>query len=447
MKKLLVPTIFSLFLFFLAIPLLVLVNAAGTGSISVITQMNDGSKIEGIEIELEGPNDYSSSKNTNSSGTAEFTNLEAGDYTAAINLLSGSNYELVSGETGTKTRTISDGGSDTVYFYLKEKTSTEDTEDEDDTEETASTSIPSKFYQSGSTSTNISNYISSQLAAINNFTLHIPDYSKIVFTETVDLSSSEAQTKLKSLDQYVFLDQKGEVAIASDLMPELDKAATVTFYDLKLVSLGDEYKPVIIKDEFEAEEDEVSDISMTGGDTITFNVSDFSSYSFRPTLKFDETEIVTDEKNYTLKGKVDDLESNISVFLNNERINEVIDIEEDGSFKIDLELDKGDNSVQITANGISEQSITDSISIELTSDGSQNAGSSITMILIGILVILAAGASGYVYYKKKYLPKKKAAMLKDTSGYDSRLLTSEEQAVFKVQDRIPNEKAQDEKQS
>jgi|GEM_PF-6983225 len=443
------------FSFLLALGLIVLpiVRAADpdpTATINVHVQTSVGDKVEGIEITLAGPNSYEQTDSTDSSGVAQFIDLEIGEYTAKIKLLAGGNYELVAGEVASKTRTVAADEIEEIYFGVKIKEGDEvNGEEEEEEEEEANAKIPSAFYKSGSTSTDLSNYSTDQLKAVNNFTLHQPDFSKIVYTQAVDLSSTTAQSRLANLDQYVFLDQLGEVAIASDLMPELDKSATVTLYGLSFVTLGTDYKPTIMKDDVDPEADEVSNITLSGSDTISFDVSGFSAYAVRPTLLFEETEISTETETYTLSGKVDDLDSEITVFMNDSRVNKAITVEDDGTFVVELELEEGENVVQITATGASEQSHAQALTITYTPAAGTSKGTDWTLYAGIALLVVGIGSGGYYYYKTKYLPRKQAQGdplapspldKKTEKGFDSRLLTPEERIVFNNEENGKNAK-------
>lgn len=433
MKKILL-SIFSIFLLYL--PFIGIINSANDAEIDVYVQTSQGERVQAIEITLTGPSSYSQTKNTDSSGKAAFTALADGDYTATINLLAGGDYELVAGETKTKTRTVTSGTVEEVYFGVKTKTS-----DETDGETNIKPEIPSSFYASGSTTTVVKDLTTEQLKSISNFTLDTPGFSKIVFNEKVDLSSQDTLQRLAKLNQYVFMDQKGEVTIASDLMPELNKKATVTLYSLSFVSLGSDYTPVILKDDFEPSGSEVTNVTLTGKDKITFDVSGFSTYAVRPTLIFEEKNIDTDQQKYTLTGKIDDLDAEISVFLNNSRIEQDITPDSEGNFSVELELKKGENNVQVTAKGVSEQSYGEALTINYGSNEKNPVSSTNWSLIIGI--VLLAGAvlgGGFYYYKTKYLPRRRSKQ--QVKSFDQRLLTDEERIVFKNEN---GQKEQDQK--
>jgi len=440
MKKVVIRVLFILLLFAQFLPISLSIAQAEKATLTVYVQDNSGEKLEGIDISVTGPGNYDGTKSTGSEGTASFTELIDGDYVTTINLLTGSNYELVAGESSSKTRTLSAGDTETVYFHLKLKTTDETNGEEEET--TGNAEIPTKFYQTGSTTTDISDYTEEQLASIKNFTLHIPDFAKIVFTQSVDLSSKEAIGRLKGLDQYVFLDQKGEVAIASDLMPELNKPATITLYGLNFESLGTGYSPVILKDDNEANSSEVTNVTLTGANTITFDVKGFSAYAVRPTLTFEETELETDQEEFTLEGKIDDLDSEFTVFLNDKRQDSDVTINDDGTFSLTLKLKKGENTVQVSATGASEQTFAEIVTINYKPSQGSGSGTDWTMIAGIGLIGLGLVCGGVYYYKTKYLPKKRATQttglgsgsLKKSGQtgdqFDSRLLTPEERAVF-----------------
>lgn len=427
----------SIFLTFLLLTTTVLITKAEEpepteASIAVYAQTSGGSGIQGLNISLTGTG-YNQAKNTDVQGKAVFTVTETGTYTAKINLSEGSSYELVSGESSEKSVTLDTLEDDSIYFGVKAKTQEQEQEQEEEQEQTTA-KVHASFYKSGSTSTKLDGLSSEQLKSLNNLTFHIPDIAKIVYNETIDLSSEDAINRLEKLDQYLFLEQVGEAAIASDLMPELDKSATITFYGLNIASISDDYRPVIVYDDQEASESQVKDVTLVGRDTITFEVQGFSVYAYRPTLAFEQEEYDTDTKEFTLQGKVDDLDSEISVYLNNDRLDEKIDIDEDGNFEIPLTLEEKENVVQVMATGISEQTYSETVTINYTQGTEAKSSSNLTLYVGIFLILAAAGAGGGYYYYKRKKRLKTGGLGDDKKGnqpkYDAKLLTAEERKMF-----------------
>ncbi|MBD3280846.1 hypothetical protein GF389_04980 [Candidatus Dojkabacteria bacterium] len=381
--------------------------------------------VEGINTNVtQSESNYDSSLTTNEQGKAEFKipeNIE-GTFSVSISLDS-SSYELVSGETNPKSLELQEGESETAYFGVKETATPEEPE------ETKNISIPAGFYENGSDTSRFEDVTVEELESFPNFTIHKPDYAKIVYDKALNLSSTTSINKLKTLDQYVFMEYPGEVSVASDLFPELNNSATVTLEGLNFVQLSQGYKPHIMKDNADAGES-ISNVALTNGNKISFEVDGFSSYSVRPTFEFDENEIETTETAYTLTGKIDDLDSEISVYLNDESQDMEIEIDDDGEFEIQIELKEKENVVQVLAVGVSEQTYSEVVKITNPNleeiEEEVDDGMSINMtIVLGTLIMamIIGGGIGYYYYKKR----QNKADKKDTSvKYDDRLLTPEE---------------------
>lgn len=426
MKKIFFVTLFTLILSLSPISLLVNVSAvdpAGTSGLNVFVKSATNDPIPAINITLTGPSSYSNNADTDTTGESTFSSLAAGDYTAVINLTESDPYVLKTGEQASKTVALADGETKNITFTVTSKTPTDETTTPTDLQ------LPDAFTQTGSTSTNLTKYTDAQLKAIKNFTLHVPGFAKILFKQPIDLSKSK--DKISQMDQFVFLQNLGQVSVASELAPELDKPATVTLYGLKYNPIGENYTPLITKDNQVPTDTEVKNVKLVGTDSITFDVAGFSTYSLKPILHFNQTAITADTQNYTLQGQVDDLNSKIAVSVNGNRTGQTIEVATDGTFNADLTLKRGDNQVEVSATGIAEQVTTSDLTIKYGSATNSSFSSNLTLIMGIVLVIGGVIFGGYYLYKTKYLPKKrKSNTVKIQSSYDSRLLTPEERRVF-----------------
>jgi len=410
-------------------------------SILVYVKTADNLPVEGINLSITSES-YNDAGVSDSQGKVTFDVTDARADTYAITIsLSGANYELVSGEVATKSVTIADDEQKAVYFGVKEKAAVVD-----ETNDNKTIDIPSEFYSSGSKTTVLKDMTSDQLKAVSGFIIHKPDLAKIEFKEKVDLSSTTTINKLETLDQYVFIEIPGEVSLASDLIPELNKPATVTLEGLNFVQLSQGYTPMIMKDDQDAGTS-VSNISLINGDKISFDVSSFSSYAVRPTFEFEENEIETDQTTYTLNGKIDDLDSQISIYVNDESQNLIIDINDKGEFEIPIELTEKENVVQVLAIGASEQTYSEVVKItnpNLEETVADSSGMSINLTLVfGILLFAMAigGGAGYYYYNKK----QKVKSPKIATKYDNRLLTPEERVRLADDSKKPDDSTPKEK--
>jgi len=399
----------------------------------VYVRTTAGDLVSGVSITLTAT-DYSKTLTTDEQRKATVDLTAAGVYTAKISLPSSSSYMLTDTEIDSKQTTVSEGETDEIYFGVKLKPA-----DETNNEEELKATLPSAFTKSGSTTTKVDKLSNDQLKAVTNFTLHIPNKSKIVFNKAVNLSGEDTIGRLARLDQYVFMEEVGEVGLASDLMPELDTQATITLYGLNIINLGEGYKPAILKDDLVPSSTEVKNIKLDGTNSVSFQVEGFSTYSYIPTLQLDNNELTTDVAEYEVTGRIDDLDSEIIAFLNDERINQDIPINADGTFKIALTLAEKENELQITATGSSKQMTSETL--EITFNTQENITPAKTKNTnytnLAAFALIALGLStgiGYYLYKNKYLKRKqksiKMPVRKDQ--FDSRLLTPEEKAIFDV---------------
>lgn len=410
-----------------------------TSTIVVYARTLEGDMIQGINISVKSDS-YDQAKNTDVQGKAVFADLAAADYTVSINLTEGSLYTLAAGELASKPRTLAAGEQSEVYFGVKLKNIDEGKDEE--VPEEVEIELPSSFHLPTSTTTELKGSTADDLKAVRNFTLHVPDVAKIVYNETLDLSNEDTIKKLNKLDQYVFLDHPGEVSIATDLIPELDKPATITLYGLSFVSLGNDYQPTIVKDDQDAG-DAVKNVTLTGSAAISFDVESFSTYAVRPTLKFDQTDYEVNETNHEIKGMVDDLNSEVTIYLNDEKLTKVVDINDDGSFVIPVDLVGGENVVQVIATGISEQSATESLTITNTSPDAPQAEKESTdmSLILGLLLILGGVGLGVGYLVKtkkiKLFNKKNKQVVTPNRQFDHRLLTPEERVEYGTEEEKP----------
>ncbi len=403
------------------------------GQITVYTQTSIGNPVSAISITVQGSG-YQQTKNTDDSGKALFDNLDPKKYTVIINLTSNNFYELVSGEVVSKERTIVGGAKEEVYFGLKAKLTNGASEEEEEIK----VELPSIFRRTGSSTTNLTNLTKADLTSLKEFVLHIPNITKVLFKEEVNLSADDTIGKLRKLDSYVFMDHVGEVTIASDLMPELNKRATITFYGLNIIAPTKDYIPLIVKDDQEGSK-MISNVKLLNKNSISFDVDGFSTYAFRPTFVIDQDDIeITEDYTYIITGKIDDLDAEITVYLNNKKQDDKIEINEDGSFDINVVLDEGKNIVQIMARGISEQTNAEIIEIHHREDAptfTDKDNKLRTTIIVGIFLAIGFGGFGYWYYcKKNNKPMFGFLRSKQRNAempYDKKLLTKEEIDTYK----------------
>ncbi len=414
------------------------------GIIAVYVQTSQYDKIEGMSINVRSAS-YNQSKTTDVQGKAVFSDLEYGDYTVTLNLPDNSEYILVTGETPEKNVTVTDSSTNSVYFGVKKNPNYKDP----NTPETVELILPSIF--KGKT-TDLNGKTREELKNIENFTLEVPGKVKIVFSEKIDFSSDDTISRLRELDKYAVLDQLGTVSIKSDLMPELDKPAKITFFDLKYIPLGNDYTPLILTDSV-INTTAVKNISLRG-DKIEFEVTGFSTYSLSPQLKFTDIPEEVEESELQLTGKIDDLDANIIVYLNGQLLDQNISINDKGEFTINLNFEDKENEIKIITTGISGEQTTQTFKITYT--GSQkseetptqgnNVSQTFSIILALFLVITGISSGAWYYYRtKKNLPiwpfggdkESNEQTVPQAKKYDERLLTEEEKKLFKTKQEPP----------
>ncbi len=415
------------------------------GILAIYVQTADNDKIQGMSINLRSTN-YNQNKTTDVQGKAVFDELEYGTYTVTINLPDNSEYILVAGEVAEKTVDIDSSDVKTIYFGVKPNPNYKDPNEPEKLE----IKLPNIF--KGST-TSLNEKTKDELKNIENFTLEIPDKIKVIFKEKIDLSSDDTISRLNELDKYVVMNQLGLITIKSDLMPELDKPAKITFFDINYVPLGKDYLPTILTDS-KLNTTTVKNITLRGN-KIEFEVTGFSTYSLKPQMTIEEVPNTTEQDTIQIKGEIDDLDASIIVYLNGQLLNQDITISNEGKFNINLNLDKQENKIKILATGISGEQITKNFDVTYANAQNQeqlptqgdNVSKTVSIILSVFLITTGVSTGIWYYYRtKNNLPlwpfEKKDENLenKETEkiNYDTRLLTPEEKELFLKKDK--NEK-------
>ncbi len=182
---------------------------------------------------------------------------------------------------------------------------------------------------------------------VEDFTLDVVGKSKIEFLEKVDLSGEEIADKFVKFEEYISL-KSGAVSIDSEAIPQLNKNAKITFYNLNL--LKDEIE--IYKDGKDVT-DEVKNLEYKNKN-LSFEVDSFSEYKVGTGLTILQPieNITVEEGSYLIKGKVSDLDSKVVVEVNGKKY-DVKDVDDQGRFEKEVTLKDGENKVSVLATSVS----------------------------------------------------------------------------------------------
>ncbi|MDP2720950.1 MAG: hypothetical protein Q8O75_03350 [bacterium] len=219
-------------------------------------------------------------------------------------------------------------------------------------------SLPKIF---GGSTTNLAKI--SDAKKVQNLTIEVKDKNKIVWNETVDLSSQDTANKFKSLDKYIKAEQLGVLELDSKTLNVLNKKASVTMFNLPFIST-----PKVLVDGKEDPET-VSDINYADGN-LTFNTTHFTKFEAVPTLTIIEPQngFETNEPLVTLRGIVGDPQATVSASLNNEDLGALKVATQSGQFSKRLTLTEGNNTIVIMANSLFGATLSATISGTYTPD-------------------------------------------------------------------------------
>lgn len=242
--------------------------------------------------------------------------------------------------------------------------------------------IPDIFLTEDSKTTNLSNITQKDSTSIDEFTLEIKKFGKIIFTEPVDLSARELKYRFSNLDKYVII-ENGKVEIDTEFLPQLDKKATIYLYNIDLLQ-----KPEILSSDGFSKT-KITNITLQNK-VLTFETNGFSDYIVKPRLSLQHPPISTEKETLTIKGYCSDLSSKITVYSENVEVVNHVMIDNNGIFKIKVPLIKKDNNLKIIVtyfNGYQEE-----ISFTVNKKGNLPPSSQfnilhITLIFVPLFVI------------------------------------------------------------
>ena len=203
-------------------------------------------------------------------------------------------------------------------------------------------SLPATFTQSGSTTTNLAAI--TDPANVPDLTVEVVGKNKISWTGPVNLSSADTANKFRQLDIYIKATTTGIVELDSKALPELNKKATITMFNLPFVST-----PKVLVDG-KADPKVVSNIKYSKG-ALTFNAAHFTKLEAAPTLEINEPKngFTTSKADITLIGRITDPTATVSAKLNNQSLGNLKVATKSGEFSTKLRLTKGKNLIKVEA--------------------------------------------------------------------------------------------------
>lgn len=137
------------------------------------------------------------------------------------------------------------------------------------------TALPEIFIQENNETTVLSSLSEEALKSVENFTLDIPEFGKIVFNEPIDFTTDNIQSKLIKLDEYIKI-EKSFLEINVSELAEFNKPAQIT---LRNQDLNTDNKIIILRDGEEVTDESVKDIQYDKEtNMLSFSVVGFSKY-------------------------------------------------------------------------------------------------------------------------------------------------------------------------
>lgn len=251
--------------------------------------------------------------------------------------------------------------------------------------------LPTAFTQAGSSTTNLAAIADPK--NVTNLTVEVVGKNKIVWNETVDLSSMETANKFKSLDQYIKATNTGVVELDSKNLAELNKKTTITMFNLPFVST-----PKILVDG-KVNPKVVSDISYKNG-TLAFTAAHFTKFEVAPTIEILEPKdnFTTSKSKITLYGKVSNPTATVSATLNNKDLGAFKVAAGSGEFSKQIALEKGKNTIVVRAKGL----IGATASATVSGVFKPTVAAATLLLIVGLVVLIATlGLGGYYFYRRK----------------------------------------------
>lgn len=316
-------------------------------------------------------------------GGANYSFTEAdGKYYITCNEQATMNIRISKSGYSTKNTSVSPYQGDIPIIYLSRYVAPPPPPPPPPPETIKDVKLPAEFSETGG-STNLAAI--SDPSKVENLTLDT-DSSTIKYKETVDLSATDTKDKFKELNKYVKADQLGVVGVDSASLPALNKKATIVMKSLTFIKT-----PKILVDGKENKA-VVSNIVYKDG-TLTFDVTNFSTFTVAPTVEIKEpaNNFETKDKKVTLKGNVSDPTASVSAQLNNKDLGKLEVATTSGDFSKEIELDEGTNKIVINALGATLATASASVSGTLLK--------SVNMAFVYLLLVILLAIGGWGLYK------------------------------------------------
>jgi hypothetical protein len=271
----------------------------------------------------------------------------------------------------------------------------------------ASVTLPEIFLGKDSKTTDFSDLNANNAECVKDVVFEVSEFGRVEFNECLDLSTKEIADKFKQLDNYIEF-RPGYIRFDSKALKELNKPATVYFYNLDLA----ENLVSIKKDDKNFTHEAKNLVYEESEKILSFAVEGFSTFAVYPNLQIDTDEYVgeTNEKTLRVDGLVGDLNSDFAVKINEKAVEHEINIDEEGKFTITLDLTKGRNDIQIIAESQNEMSEEINFTIDYQQLNYLLLTAIIGLILFCIAVIIIFIA--LVRKRKKNLEKQEQSVAK-----------------------------------
>lgn len=222
-------------------------------------------------------------------------------------------------------------------------TSTSSTSNLTDLAPISSVVLSSVFKNSSSRTSDLSNLTNEEAAHFKNFIIEDVLFGMIQFTEEVDLSGEDIAQKFAELSKYIKI-EKGKVYVDSENLPQLNKRARVSIYNQNLVP--NEFS--VYRDNTELDSEQINLDYASKAKIVSFDVAGFSTYIVKPNLVIETPDSIdTKTAEYPIRGRVGDLDSQVTINLSGEEEKFTMSPEEDGSFEHIFKLNEGQNEVVI----------------------------------------------------------------------------------------------------
>lgn len=246
------------------------------------------------------------------------------------------------------------------------------------------TKLPSIFFQPNSETTDLSKV--SDPTKVTNFTIEIPGKNKVVFEDTLDLSSQTTVNGLKSLDNFVKIDQPGTVDIDSISLPALNKRAKLTMEGLKFIST-----PAILVNGKVDGSSLVSNLTYDKNNgQLQFDVAHFTTYTAATKIQITSPtsgQITTSTP--VIKGIISDPSAIITGTLNGVSLANIQPNKTTGEFTISgLVFKEGSNTLLLTAAGPLGNAAPLTLTLNYAPNGASKSSSSNSLLIILVIAFV-----------------------------------------------------------